>query len=159
MNRITGDLLTLAEQGEFDVIVHGANCFNTMASGIAGQIARRFPQAADVDKQTEKGDRRKLGDFTFVKIQGLGTHEFSIVNAYTQYTYSRERDVFEYDSFQEFLNKFANWLPSVGGYVRVGFPYIGCGLAGGDQRRIVRMIENFSAVNDEIADVTLVAFK
>ena len=27
---VHGDLFKLAEQGEFDIIVHGCNCFNTM---------------------------------------------------------------------------------------------------------------------------------
>lgn len=45
MNQITGDLLDLAEQGHFDVILHGCNCQCTMGAGIALAIKRRFPEA------------------------------------------------------------------------------------------------------------------
>ena len=30
MKYIDGDLFKLAEQGEFDIVIHGANCFCTM---------------------------------------------------------------------------------------------------------------------------------
>ena len=33
LKHATGDLLALAEAGEFDVILHGCNCFNTMGGG------------------------------------------------------------------------------------------------------------------------------
>ena len=37
-----GDLLKLAKNGEFDVIIHGCNCFTAMFSGIAGQIRKEY---------------------------------------------------------------------------------------------------------------------
>jgi O-acetyl-ADP-ribose deacetylase (regulator of RNase III) len=42
---ICGDLIRLAILGNFDVIVHGCNCFKTMGGGIAAQIKRVFPKA------------------------------------------------------------------------------------------------------------------
>ena len=33
-----GNLLDLAEAGEFDIVVQGCNCFNTMGGGIAREI-------------------------------------------------------------------------------------------------------------------------
>ena len=44
-----GNLIDLAEQGEFDVIVHGCNCQNTMGSGIAKEIKERYPLAYRAD--------------------------------------------------------------------------------------------------------------
>ena len=41
MKIIKGDLIKLALQGEFDVIVHGCNCFCTMGAGIAKSIKPR----------------------------------------------------------------------------------------------------------------------
>ena len=38
MNIVKGNLVTLALAGEFDVIIHGCNCFNTMGSGVAKDI-------------------------------------------------------------------------------------------------------------------------
>lgn len=45
MKVIKGDLVELALEGKFDVIIHGCNCFNTMNAGIAKQIKRIFSEA------------------------------------------------------------------------------------------------------------------
>ena len=42
MNRISGDLIYLAQSGEVDLIVHGCNCFCTMGAGIAKGIKAAF---------------------------------------------------------------------------------------------------------------------
>ena len=38
MKTITGDLIKLAQDGVFDVIIHGCNCQNTMGAGIAKTV-------------------------------------------------------------------------------------------------------------------------
>mgnify|MGYP001795501660 FL=1 len=38
MKTIKGDLVKLAIKGEFDLIIHGCNCFCTMGAGIAKTI-------------------------------------------------------------------------------------------------------------------------
>jgi len=45
MNVIPGDLLRLALDGRFDVIVHGCNCQCAMGKGIALSIKQQFPEA------------------------------------------------------------------------------------------------------------------
>ena len=40
MEVIKGDLVALAKEGCFDMIVHGANCWNSMSGGIAATIAK-----------------------------------------------------------------------------------------------------------------------
>ena len=162
--RANGDLLSLARKGQFDIIVHGANCFNKMASGIAGQISREHPEAAKVDLSTRPGDRGKLGRWTMAQVHGDGSHTFYIVNAYTQYSYGRGKDIFEYDFFRDFLKSFQTFLRSgsmaspLDGKIAVGFPHIGCGLAGGDEERIVKMIESFAVSCHDIATVTFVRY-
>lgn len=120
LNKVKGNLLDLAEAGDFDIIVQGCNCFNTMGGGIAREIRERYPMAATVDNETQKGDYRKLGNFTTAF-----TGKFLIVNAYTQYNMSTGEDVFEYTAFQLILEK----LAFVYSGKRFGFPYIGMGLA------------------------------
>lgn len=144
-----GNLLDLAEAGEFDVIVQGCNCFNTMGGGIAREIRERYPRCAEVDQQTQYGDYMKLGTWTYHK-----EPKFTIINAYTQYNISRGNDVFEYTAFQLILEKLTRL-----GSVRFGLPYIGMGLAGGDKDTIIPMIEWFAErVALEGGTVTLVEF-
>lgn len=153
-----GNLITLAEEGEFDVIVHGCNCFHAMGGGIAAEIARRHPEAEEADNLTEYGSKEKLGDFSFAVTNG--GEGFTIVNAYTQYRWSGRTDVFEYEAFDTFLNRLCSFVYRMHTHlnrpVKVGFPKIGCGLACGNEQRIIEMLENFSASISPYASVTLV---
>jgi O-acetyl-ADP-ribose deacetylase (regulator of RNase III) len=148
-----GNLLDLAEQGAFDVIVQGCNCFNTMGSGIAREIRERYPMAYEIDQLTQRGDIMKLGCWTEAE-----PSTFIIVNAYTQYGFNANgntADVFEYTSFQLILQKLLERY----GKRDFGFPYIGMGLAGGDRARIMAMLEWFAEqVTARGGSVTLVEF-
>lgn len=160
MKTIKGDLIKLAEQGEFDVIVHGANCFHCMGGGIAKQLADKYPQVKEADMQTEFCDRNKLGSYSVATIEVNDTL-FVVLNAYTQYKWSSGSDVFEYDAFQKFLNKIYLYIQTykAGGKLSIGFPMIGAGLAGGDWSRISKMIEEFSERVKNFADVTVVEYQ
>jgi O-acetyl-ADP-ribose deacetylase (regulator of RNase III) len=148
-----GNLLDLAEAGDFDVIVQGCNCFNTMGGGIAREIRERYPVVASVDMETLRGDYRKLGNWT--ECDAGETNRFTIINAYTQYNMSQGTDVFEYIAFQLILEKLAFVYPGK----RFGLPYIGCGLAGGEKETIVDMIDVFAGrIALEGGTVTLVEF-
>jgi O-acetyl-ADP-ribose deacetylase (regulator of RNase III) len=153
-----GNLLDLAEAGEFDIVVQGCNCFNTMGGGIAREIRERYPEVAAVDAKTKKGDYNKLGNWT--EHMAIGRHRepqsyYTIINAYTQYNMSQGTDVFEYTAFQLILEKLTFVYPGK----RIGLPYIGMGLAGGDKDTIIPMIEWFAErIALEGGTVTLVEF-
>jgi O-acetyl-ADP-ribose deacetylase (regulator of RNase III) len=150
-----GNLLDLAEAGEFDVILHGANCFNTMGGGIAREIRERYPAAALMDDNTIRGDYNKLGNYTEV-FPEFTNGKFTILNCYTQYDMSQGNDVFEYAAFELILQKLTFVYPGK----RFGLPYIGMGLAGGDKTVIIQMIEDFAErVALEGGSVTLVQFQ
>ena len=153
LKHVKGNLLDLAEAGEFDIVVQGCNCFNTMGGGIAREIRERYPVVASVDMETVKGDYRKLGNWT--ECDAGETNRFTIINAYTQYNMSQGTDVFEYTAFQLILEKIAFVFPGK----RIGLPYIGMGLAGGDKDTIIPMIRDFAEqVALEGGSVTLVEF-
>jgi len=146
-----GNILDMAEAGEFDIVVQGCNCYNMMGGGIAKEIASRYPQAVEADNTTTKGNFDKVGTFTHAVIDD----KWYLVNAYTQYTVSRGQDVFEYLGFELLLYKWAGWLPKQ----KWAFPYIGMGLAMGDPERIIPMLDNFARVIKERGgSVTLVEF-
>lgn len=158
LKHIKGNLLDLAEAGEFDIIVQGCNCFNAMGAGLAPQIAKRYPAAEEIDSATIRGSISKLGNYTMAwsSHYDINIKPFKIINAYTQYVTSQQgEDVFEYDSFAVILRKLAHEY----GRHRFGLPYIGMGLAGGDKKRILTMIEDFAnKVSAKGGSVTLVEF-
>ena len=148
-----GNLLDLAEAGEFDIVVQGCNCFNTMGGGIAREIRERYPVVASVDMATLRGDYRKLG--TWTECDAGEKSRFTVINAYTQYNMSQGTDVFEYTAFELILQKLCHAY----GDLRIGLPYIGMGLAGGDKNVILEQIEHFAQkVTAKGGTVTLVEF-
>lgn len=158
MNTVKGNLLDLAEAGEFDIIVQGCNCFNAMGGGIAKEIAMRYPNVAEVDAQTIRGDYNKLGNYTMASVVVPNKKPFTVINAYTQYSTSRGpgNDVFEYVAFELILQKLAAKF----GEHRFGFPYIGMGLAQGDSEKILWQLRGFDIeVEKQGGSVTLVEFK
>lgn len=154
LNVVTGDLLQLAREGNFDIIVQGCNCFCTMGSGIARQIREQYPEAYEADCKTIIGDRSKLGTATCVNVKD----GFTIVNAYTQFGFNtggNNEDVFEYDAFGELLEN----MIAHDGNKRFGFPAIGMGLAGGNKEKITAMLEAFAeAVEADNGSATLVIY-
>lgn len=150
MKEVVGDLLVLAEQGEFDVIAHGCNCMCTMGRGIALTIKRKWPEVYEADLTTVKGDRGKLGTCTSAVVERLD-FKVTVVNAYTQYNYTGAKVLVEYDAVRSCLK----WIKDNYAGSRIGLPLIGAGLAGGDWDLISKMIE------EELAgeDVTIVHFK
>jgi O-acetyl-ADP-ribose deacetylase (regulator of RNase III) len=168
MKTIKGDLIKLAEEGMFDVIVHGCNCFHAMGGGIAKQLADRYPEVERADQKTEFGDRNKLGTGRLVSVKSKTSDIwFWVFNVYTQYYWSHKGDVFEYDAFQKFLDyQSESMIRSEQltiefnlSKLRFGFPQIGAGLAGGDWSRISKMIEKFSEDVSDYADVTVVEYQ
>lgn len=160
LERVTGDILDMAENGYIQYLVHGCNCFNTMKSGIAGQLAKRYPVVKEADKVTVRGDRKKLGRYVTVPVRTIDA-EFIVVNAYTQYAYGSYNDFFEYDAFADILSNLKTHLESLrfSGECVIGFPYIGMGLAGGDSERIIPMIEQFADSLPENFRTVLVKFE
>jgi O-acetyl-ADP-ribose deacetylase (regulator of RNase III) len=143
MKTVEGDLITLALQGQFDVIVHGCNCFCTMGAGIARVIQEEFPEAYAADLVTIKGDRNKLGDFSFATVTRNG-HQITIVNGYTQFHFHGESVLVDYDAVQSIFKKVKQRFSGK----RIGYPKIGAGLAGGDWRRISEIIDQELAGED-----------
>jgi O-acetyl-ADP-ribose deacetylase (regulator of RNase III) len=146
---VKGNLIAMGKNNDFDIIVHGCNCFCTMGAGIAAQIAQQFPDANLADAETVRGDPGKLGTYT-IGMSG----RLVILNCYTQFGISSTGlDVFEYTAFERVLDKIAHRF----GKWRIGLPLIGMGLAGGDEGRIVPMIERFAErVERQGGSVTMV---
>ena len=150
MKVVEGDLIKKAKKGEFDLIVHGCNCFCTMRSGIAKGIKSEFPGAFDADRKTPKGSKEKLGTCSFAKIERKGIN-LIVVNGYTQFDYRGRGVKVDYDAVRSCMK----WIKENFEGKRIGLPKIGVGLAGGDWKRISQIIDE-ELVGE---DVTLVEYK
>jgi O-acetyl-ADP-ribose deacetylase (regulator of RNase III) len=133
---VEGDLITLALQGEFDVIIHGCNCFCAMGAGIAHTIQQQFPEAYAADLMTNKGDRNKLGYFSSATVRENG-HDITIINGYTQFHHSGPGPLVDYNAVQNLFNRIKKEFPGR----RLAYPRIGAGLAGGNWDKIETIID------------------
>lgn len=146
---VEGDLV---KEEKYNIICHQTNCMGVMKSGIALQIAVRYPAVAMRNSDyCEK--RNPLGTILPVKIGP----ERICVNLYGQYNYGRNKRFTDYEAFQSALDKLAERLnkSTIPDSWTIGFPYrIGCGLAGGAWNEIYPMIIEFS--NKVAQDVYIV---
>jgi len=143
MKILKGDLIQLALSGRFDVIIHGCNCFCSMGAGIAQQIKQTFPPAFEADLQTDSGDRDKLGTYSRATVK-ISKTPLTIINGYTQYHYSGAPVMADYDAISAL---FARVKMDFSGN-KIGYPRIGAGLAGGDWKKIGKIIDQKLAGED-----------
>lgn len=135
---IVGDLIEALKHGEVDAIGHQTNCFHVMKSGIAPLIARAwYPTVTMADIKTPIADKNKMGTFSVAE-----TGDGLVYNIYGQYHFDRRQETYgtSYDHLGMGLRAVRSDLDSRKA-LKVGFPLIGCGLAGGDWGRVSGLIE------------------
>ena len=76
IKEVWGDAVKMLKSKEIRVLAHGCNCFNTMGSGIAAEIAKFFPDAVISDKMTKYGDINKLGNIDIVYIPTINSQHY-----------------------------------------------------------------------------------
>ena len=141
---IKGNLLDAFDRGDVDVIAHQCNCFCNMGSGIAPQIAKRYPGAEAVDSATIKGDSDKLGTFTCAivsrNVNGETIDDGIVYNLYGQYGYGGAGVNTKYESLKRAMQKMQQDLKDENNEGIIGLPLIGCGLGGGDWEVVSKII-------------------
>ncbi len=137
MKIVEGNLISMADNGEFDVIIHGCNCFCVMGAGIAKTIKQKWPSSYDADLKTVRGDKNKLGTISKAIVETTSNTELIIVNAYTQYHWHGQGNKADYDAIRSCFKQVAIEFPSN----RIGYPLIGAGLAGGNWSIISTIID------------------
>lgn len=144
-NEVNGDLIKLALEGNFDVIVHGCNCRSTMGAGIAVDMAKTF--GCDKFPMELQGPSiLKLGNIDF-KSFPRGTYKYDytelyVVNAYTQNMYGKNHmdgitAPVDYEAITLCMRKMNVEFRGK----HIGLPLIGAGLAGGDWEKIKNIIK------------------
>ena len=132
---VRGDLIQLALEGKFDVIVHGANCFCVMGAGIAKCIADTFPYAYAADMHTVVGDRAKLGKFSSAQVY-IESGSIEVCNAYTQYTPGAVDKSKQLKWISQAFAAISHAFPGA----TIAYPKIGAGIANGDWSKIYPVI-------------------
>lgn len=141
MKIINGNIIELAKEGKFDLIVHGCNGEQSMGAGLARQIKFEFPEAYEADLSDDRTPEEKLGSISGAKVRYANsdgeTNKFYVLNGYTQ-AYARGYGILaDYDAIRSVFTTIATHFPKA----RIAYPKIGAGLARGDWDIIEDIIE------------------
>lgn len=143
---VNGDLFT----SEANVYAHGCNTRGGYGSGIAGQIARRYPEARDAYLEKFRKEGWKLGQVQFVQVPPEpdwgNQSDFFIANMATQNTYGGPGVHVDYDAVGKCFETVLRFCEE--GAHTLAIPKIGAGLAGGDWARIESIIRDLLAKYD-----------
>ena len=159
--KVKGCLISMALSGEFDVIVHGVNCFCTQKSGLAPQMVNAFrTDTFKLEHSKYKGDIRKLGNIDYKlfyqekeKFGGkwvqypdednfMTGKQLIVINAYTQFNYGKNHsDGVDKPLDYEALTLCMRKINRIFAGKKIGMPKIGCGLAGGDWNTVEKIIK------------------
>lgn len=121
------DLVDAALGGNVEGIIHDCNCWNTPGSNLSRRINEVFPEASQADRLTKKGDKAKLGTFSYAKALRNG-REITIINAYTQYKYGTKDELYcDYKKLKNVCISIRKAFPNM----ILGVPRIGSGKANG----------------------------
>ncbi len=145
---VKGDLIALAKEGRFTHIAHGCNCYCVMGAGIALAIAQEFPIAEKTDKLTSRGDFCKLGNLTQTEFHMSPKSSVVIVNLYTQFQPGAD---FVASALDLSLFKL---IRLCGDRIKLGVPWIGCGIGGGDKKEVKKIFEKYA----KKIDITVVEY-
>lgn len=127
---IKGNLLDT----DCEMIAHGVNCIGGFGSGIAGQIAHKYPLVKRAYLRKFNDGGWKLGDVQFVVQHGK-----IFVNCATQKDYGEDNKIrADYFAISKVMRKL--YAYSAHHNKRVAIPKIGAGLANGSWPEIEKRI-------------------
>jgi O-acetyl-ADP-ribose deacetylase (regulator of RNase III) len=138
MKIIKGDIF----KGEWDAIGTCCNIYCTWGAGIVIPLKKLYPEAFQADLKTIKGDKGKLGGFSFAQIG-----EKTIYNLYGQTGIGNDGNPLnrncQYDFIFDSLYRSCEHLCKTNFESKLiyGLPKIGAGLGGGDWHIIKSIIE------------------
>jgi len=156
-----GNILDALEDDRIDIIAHGVNCAGGFGSGLAGQIAKKYPKVKqEYLKKYNEGQEIyqpygwMLGDIQPVEVQvpyecrydnqGKSTDiKYTtkyIINCATQREYGSDgTEYVNYDAIRDCMYAVKEfWESKLGGGIAI--PKIGSGLGGGDWEQIEDII-------------------
>lgn len=134
---VKGDLIKAFERGEVTMIAHGCNCHKCMGGGIAYALAKVFPVIRESDTRLRYTPEERLGRVVKIKV---APNKY-ILNCYTQLGYGEGLQL-NYKALKRCMQAIWQHIKT-NPYMQdvvFGIPKIGAGLAGGNWKRIERII-------------------
>tara|TARA_R110000851_G_scaffold97156_2_gene210670 strand:+ start:4265 stop:4789 length:525 start_codon:yes stop_codon:yes gene_type:complete len=155
---VKGDAIELFFKSSTNaVIMHGANCQNTMGAGFALQVRNKIAPLFYLDQYDTRNATNKFGSYSAVVIGQVGEEVKIGVNLYTQFNPGANFDI---TALRNSLKAFRYSIPvDKRETFTIYLPMIGTGIGGGDWKEILPVIKkelsNFNVVTVEYVAPTL----
>jgi len=138
MKQVKGDIFK--EVKDCTIIAHGVNCIGKWGKGFVMPLAKYYPRSktAYLEKYKDKG--WKLGETQIVYAEPK--NRMYIANCASQYDiygYKKGKVDLDYEALFHSLKKVFKFAKE--NDLKVALPKIGCGLAGGDLKKVIKIIE------------------
>lgn len=160
------NILDQFKAGKFDVLVHGSNCVNIFATGLAKAIREVYPVVWNDELSTEEGPLHKLGKS---RINVIGDSQF-ISTSYITDEHNDKQKIINYVALEKSLISLKEQLQVIeieqGTKLSIGIPQIGQQFLEGDPlfiREIITRVLSphftvtiYGKASDEVKDPTLV---
>lgn len=147
-----GDIFDAFDKNHFNIFVHQVNCRGVMGGGIARIVKQKFPFVFDQYQNlcASKTVDKLFGYTQLVNISNDYEPKKIVANLFGQQLYGTYCRQTNYEQFynalvdmEEQIEEFEADFPPESPLLNIAFPYnIGCGLAGGDFRIVLSMIES-----------------
>jgi len=145
MKYIKGDIVKLFNEGNYRILIHGANCQQKMGNGVAKALKNKWPQIydADLNYNPDKKPFERLGDYSYAVVDINNTRKV-IINAYTQLYYGNDgKRYVSYDAIDQVFEKLKNYFIKHNiTDKKIIIPKIGSKLGGGNWDVIAAIIDN-----------------
>ena len=143
---VKGDLF----KAPVDIIAHGCNCIGGFGSGVAGQMAKKYPIVKEYYQHVHETKGWVLGDVQFVALPANydpKDYLLFVANCATQQAYFPRNVVHaDYPAIRTCMEKVKEF--AIKNDLSIAIPKIGAGLAGGDWNTIEAIVSDvFSDYN------------
>lgn len=129
------DLLEALDNQTVDLLAHQTNCKGVMGSGIALNIANRWPIVEQEDRRICNSDLNPAGQTHVVIVPDVGL----VANVYGQEFPGANTD---YELMRSGLKGLREYIRLIGDETIVGLPLMGCGVGGGDWSIVSEIIKD-----------------
>lgn len=85
-----GNIIKLADEGNFDLLINCCDCFGSFNTDISKEIIKRWPESKIIDQRTKKGDVHKLGSYSIASVMTRSGSSLLIINMYSAYKPSND---------------------------------------------------------------------
>jgi O-acetyl-ADP-ribose deacetylase (regulator of RNase III) len=134
MEEVKGNLIKMAKEGKFDLIIQGCNCQKKWGAGLALSMSEELPLAyqADLEYNTPKLNEYSVSN----------DYNFTVINAYTQVYPGAP--YFANDTKEKRMESIKNIFIDLNEKYKgkhIGLPLIGCGYGGLDWKEVKQLIQ------------------